>query len=351
MQELTGSQLQGEILSILEAGGDCRVGTFAITDGLQIGRAPDPYVEDHRMPPLPADINIGQLDTYLIPYIRGTLRAAGQLGYIAHNWATINRTHDVVVDVDVQFDRTQNNVGFHKDSRGHTVFVNLTYNNEGQIFGPEYYEDVLGDEGMERNLPAEVGRDLETRRAGTGADDVQETMMSILEKNARVSFSDPSIWHSTPQLARRGDPFPDPLNKDTGIEFLKSLYPDEYHESIMGFDEEVVIRTCNDLKPTWINYHSKENASSMTAEELEDKKQKQVHRPRSMSTYMEDYPDVRETMKAFRGLPRTFIRTWVRMIPRNLDFYGDQHTENDMWGAINESGHAEQEGLVNDLFN
>ena len=56
----------------------------------------------------------------IIVLVANTLGEAGQLQYLNKNSAAIRETHDIVVDVDWYLERTQSDVGFHKDSRGTT---------------------------------------------------------------------------------------------------------------------------------------------------------------------------------------------------------------------------------------
>jgi len=71
----------------------------------------------------------------ILDLVGGTLWDAKQLEYLDKNFDAIDPTHAIVIDVDWYLERTQSDVGFHKDSRGTTLFVNLTYSNEREMQG------------------------------------------------------------------------------------------------------------------------------------------------------------------------------------------------------------------------
>ena len=109
--------------------------------------------EEHGMPHVPEQLRSRIPQNEIRQLIIITLHDSGQTQYLLNeNNAGIFQTHDVIVDADCQFDRTVV-VGFHKDSRGTTAFVNPTFSNEQEISGAEYCEDVTSDPGMEERLP------------------------------------------------------------------------------------------------------------------------------------------------------------------------------------------------------
>lgn len=163
------------------------------------------------MTPWPADANAKALIDGTFPYItalvKGTLEDAGQLAYLNENFPQINLTHAIVVDVDWYCERTQSDVGFHKDSRATTLFVNLTYSNPNEMQGASTKLDREGQPQLERKLPKAVQEDLKSRREDYEKIKPHPEHGDLKEERigpyARLSFSDPSIWHSTPLLGHR----------------------------------------------------------------------------------------------------------------------------------------------------
>jgi hypothetical protein len=102
--------------------------------------------------------------TDIVDLVNATLRDAGQLKYLDDNSEEIRKTHAIIIDVDWYRERTQSDVGFHKDSRGTTLFVNLTYDNPRAMQGASTKLDREGQPQLEQTLPAEVRKDLRERR-------------------------------------------------------------------------------------------------------------------------------------------------------------------------------------------
>jgi hypothetical protein len=87
----------------------------------------DYHREPHGMPLWPkAKVKIDAYLADITLLVEATLKDAGQLEYLQRNFASITHTHNIIVDVDFYRDRTHSAVGFHKDSRGTTLFVNRT---------------------------------------------------------------------------------------------------------------------------------------------------------------------------------------------------------------------------------
>ncbi|MGC1303187.1 MAG: hypothetical protein WA840_12520 [Caulobacteraceae bacterium] len=153
---------------------------------------------------LSADERIKELRATVRENVNQTLFSAGQFQWIAANWGTISQTHDVYVDVDFYPNRMPDAGGrFHKDSVGETLFVNLTYNNSDPgLAAPEYIPDNQGHPPFEQGMPQAATDLIGQVRADGLADDAQIDGIDLPERG-RVSFLDPSIWHSTPYYGRR----------------------------------------------------------------------------------------------------------------------------------------------------
>jgi len=168
--------------------------------------------------------------------VRATLADAKQLQYLDKNFEAINKEHDIIVDVDWYRARTQSEVGFHKDSRGTTLFVNLTYDNPREMYGASTKPDLTRQKALEEKLPAEVQKDLAKRRESYGTPEPGHITEARVGPYARVSFSDPSIWHSTPLLGHRAERAPLPRDEPTLEAYLfRTGYPVYAYRGILNY--------------------------------------------------------------------------------------------------------------------
>lgn len=206
-KEITAEGLQRRLIDKLKEVGQVGFGYRLVSLSYRAGEFEKDerttHDEEHGMKPWPADIDDNLGDIKLL--VHSTLQAAGQLAYLDKNSEEIGKTHEVIVDVDWYRERTQSDVGFHKDSRGTTLFVNLTYDNALKMQGASTKPDLEGQAKLEEGLPDEVQKDLKARRLGyaqkgLASGDIKE---EEVDPYARISFSDPSVWHSTPLLGHR----------------------------------------------------------------------------------------------------------------------------------------------------
>ncbi len=221
-KEITAEGLQRRLIDKLEEVGEVGFGYRLVSLSYQAGEFEKDerttHDEEHGMKPWPAEIDDNLGDIKLL--VHSTLQAAGQLAYLEKNSEEISKTHEVIVDVDWYRERTQSDVGFHKDSRGTTLFVNLTYDNASKMQGASTKPDLEGQAKLEEGLPDEVQNDLKARRLGyaqkgLGSGDIKE---EEVDPYARISFSDPSIWHSTPLLGHRIEHEPTPTDDIETVE-------------------------------------------------------------------------------------------------------------------------------------
>lgn len=336
-KEITGTELQAWILAeakktadeypITEEGsgnilgrvGGYRLGTYEYIKGESLKRVKDPKPEPHGMPMYPAEKVNPKMDNIIEIFVLSTMSDAGQVNYINKNWDTISKTHTVVVDVDCQFDR-RGQVGFHKDSRGRTVFVNLTYTNEKEMQGPEYYEDLEGVKLLEEKLPDEVREDIKTRREKKRDEEGIHTIeTNRLKPHGRISFLDPSIWHSTPLMKHRGLLEPRwPVNKEDAIEMLRKEVSADYPWETLT-DEVLVGYLANDLypaRPTELSGHGIAEELKLPEEIRERKVKEEAARPRRLSIDLAEKKLTPDKLTEEEQTPRTFVRSWVRMIPK-----------------------------------
>lgn len=319
---ITGAQLQQEIIGLVkknDSPGGYRLGTFEFKPGALI-RILDPYPENHGMPKLPGDVDVENLDSRIKPLITGILTDAGQLTYLQQNWAAISKTHDVVIDVDCQFNRTQSSLGFHKDSRGNTLFFNLSFSNQAPMQGPDFYQDLIGSPELEWKLPEVVQGDIAERRDRERRIQHEAGGLGPIESPklaswGRVSLSDANIYHSTPKMGRRNQ-YP-PFHRATYIDLLveKFVAQGDFRAFFTGLsDQELINWLQNETEP-----YNRHNSESISLRGQEDAMRDAAsQRTRRLSTELKQGTTQQQDLDLQKVMPRTFIRTWVRTIPRPI---------------------------------
>lgn len=172
--------------------------------------------------PVPAGVAPGEgliIDQPLAEAIKinvmNTLRTSGQLAYIERN-NIINEEWRCVIDVDFYYQRPAKSIGFHKDTVGRSLFVNLNFNNAQEIMGPEYILNPPAidkhDQHIAPKLPTAFLDDLVSERQRLGVPG--EIMNTRIPAHGMLSFVDELIHHTTPFLGHRGLTFfPDELAK------------------------------------------------------------------------------------------------------------------------------------------
>lgn len=121
----------------------------------------------------------------------------------------------ILVEVHYIKARGKEMAGFHKDTRGQTLFVNLNYHAEDSsggydLVGPEYvinpppsttHDAVIGTEETEGTLPKAFMDDLRLTRRELGEPEKIKT--GIVKAYGYVAFVDEAIHHSTPYYGHR----------------------------------------------------------------------------------------------------------------------------------------------------
>jgi hypothetical protein len=326
-KELTRIDLQKKLMQALgkkgEGGFGYRLTNFLMTKPGVLKDIKPYAVEKHGMKDGSAFINSSDISQLLGEVVLSTLDAAGQLGYLIENWAAIDLTHHVLIDVDWYRERTQSDVGFHKDSRGTTLFVNLTYENQAEIQAAETQPDLEGQIELEKKLPDEVKKDLAARRQAEELTHNPDEPIPAerLGPSARLSFSDPSVWHSTPRLGHRIKES-DPVPKDRG-ELLKALNLIGIKQDLIAKDLKDIDENIKTIEQCWNEYKAlgdKYNAFGISDEldpqngdHLEDVTKT---RKRALSVNLDKDDTLSEKIQNEAAQPRTFIRTWVRLIKK-----------------------------------
>ncbi|MYM67106.1 hypothetical protein GTP45_09720 [Pseudoduganella sp. FT55W] len=347
--DISGAELQRRIIQTAQKlqgadTGGFRLGTINFEPGAPLTRIDDPQPEGHGMQPLPDDFDPARLDTLIRPLVKGTLQDSGQWTYLLKNWPEISRSHQVVIDVDCQFNRAQGALGFHKDSRGSTVFFNLTFSNAAPMQGPDFYQDHYGVEDLEWNLPPEVQSDIASRREQEIEEDDTSIHSPVLPAFGRVSLSDPNLYHSTPKLGHRTRP-PEHFERSELIDQLVQTYRHKgnFRNFFEGKSDEELLHY---VEP--YNLHNTE--SELLGQEAEEILRGEAElKQRRLSVDLTNDDTLQSALDEQAKLPRTFIRTWVRMVPKNI--MDQMSPYGDMWGdKNNEKGHREQADLLENLF-
>ncbi len=323
-KEIAGPDVQKIILEHVKIEGfegGSRICSYDMDREGNLTRSPERAgEEEHGMDVLP-DSHAGKIDNFVKVFVLSTLQAANQYQYIIENKEEIFKGHDVVVDVDCQFDR-RGQVGFHKDSRGTTAFVNLTFNNEEEMQGTEYYEDKDGDSGLEAQLPDEVKKDVGERREEQIIKSKKQKRIiegPTLPAHGRISFSDPNIYHSTPMMGRR-ESIKKGLDKNGMLEYLESIHAefslDFDKNKFEKMEKEELGDVCNEWETELYHGHNLEEASKQSEAKMASRAKRAKKRKRRLSMNIESGKTSQEFLDKQKQTPRTFIRTWVRFVPK-----------------------------------
>lgn len=139
--------------------------------------------------------------------IENTLRTmidAGQIAYLRKSGIP-NDDWKILIEVHYYRDRASEQLGFHKDTIGQTLFVNLNYNIDQEVVGPEYVLNPPRHEGhdeqIETSLPPGFVSDLKETREGLG--EPGKMMTGVVPAYGYVAFVDEAIHHATPLIGHR----------------------------------------------------------------------------------------------------------------------------------------------------
>ena len=136
-----------------------------------------------------------------------TMIRQGQIAYF-RGWSEYDHAcWQIIAEVHYYPSRDPNMNGFHKDTTGDTVFVNLNYFTDVVIQGPQFVANPPEieelQEAMKRKLPKVHRDDLELARQTAGKPTEIEAAGNV-NPFGGVAFSDQYIHHATPELFHRG---------------------------------------------------------------------------------------------------------------------------------------------------
>jgi hypothetical protein len=134
--------------------------------------------------------------------------------------------------------RDKNATGFHKDTQGETLFVNLNYHIDKQVIGPEYVVNPAPsrehDEAV--TLPEQFRADLNVTRQTLGEPTTIEA--KLVDPYSYVAFVDEAIHHGTPLYAHRsitGSELRQALEKRYPAAFADVKRGDERSSGVLGY--------------------------------------------------------------------------------------------------------------------
>ena len=142
-----------------------------------------------------------------------------------------NQDWKILVEVHYFRERDMAATGFHKDTLGETLFVNLNYHMDKKVIGPEYVVNPpvseQHDELLATRLPESFRKDLAVTRAKLG--DPTEYGSGMVDPYGYVGFVDEAVHHATPFYGHRWV---------TGLhlkQYLQERYPAAYKEAATAF--------------------------------------------------------------------------------------------------------------------
>ena len=162
-----------------------------------------------------------------------TMLDAGQFEYLRLAGLP-NKDWKILVEVHYIRARPKDMAGFHKDTQGQSIFVNLNYHVPGyRLRGPEYVlnpptseahdKQIYGTPGKKGTLPEEFTKDLTKTREALG-EPTRIASAGTVEELGYVAFVDEAVHHATPWFGGR---YVTPSEFEA---FLKRKYPAQLDE-------------------------------------------------------------------------------------------------------------------------
>jgi hypothetical protein len=175
----------------------------------------------------------GDLATGLIRHALLTMSHAHQLEYLRLS-GIVGKQWKIVVEIHYYRERDKQTHSFHKDTWGETLFVNLNYDADGPIPGPEYIlNPPLVEEHEQQiaaSLPSKFLEDLRWVRGQLPAP--TQINMCTIPANGYIAFVDEALHHMTPTPGGRT------VNGRVIESFLKKHHGDEtVADARAAFDE------------------------------------------------------------------------------------------------------------------
>ena len=270
---------------------------------------------------------------------------------------------------------------FHKDTGGNNLFVNLIFDNKNPLEATEWFVDVQEPSGKRAEwqktlLPEAHLKDLAALRRQlqeSGEYRIPKVNGGVLEgENIYVSWVDDLVWHATPSLNERiaytadaaieaytlisialkeGNTFPQGPVRIHPVELLATIADEPEsrlakwltteHKRIQDLDFELARTAWVALyEPNAVNFSRDvklrgekpwrmvgDVAQSISRDARLDKSDAKAptieETPAGLSMVRRanslDKSRLKEAAEANKEVPRSFIRTWVRVIPRTAE--------------------------------
>jgi hypothetical protein len=149
-------------------------------------------------------INKPKLVALLLTNTLATMIDAKQVEYLRLAGLP-NDEWKILVEIQYYRERPVSQTGFHKDTKGETLFVNLNYHMDGRVLGPEFVvnpeKSEAHDKLIKTTLPQQFLNDLNFTRENLAKPTEYGT--SIVNSYDYVAFVDEAIHHATPYYYNR----------------------------------------------------------------------------------------------------------------------------------------------------
>jgi ribosomal protein S18 acetylase RimI-like enzyme len=303
----------------------------------------------------------GELDSAtqsaLMQFVLDFMQSNKQLGYLQRQQWFLDGSYEVAIDVNFYPNRglAAGGLGVHKDTAGENLFVNLIFNNAGETPNTEWTEDTaLPDEVrfalLDKQLPPALLKQLLEAKAlvEQSSDEEKGTFRGGLSgANAFVSFVDELIWHSSPSREYRatydpwivftnfnripksettydamvvmsqtpGNPVHDAFGHDPR-NFTLAAWRDHYDKVLKPSREKLeALRAAiqnfdwpahKKMGATGMVLNDPQNLTNIPAPTMAQGRSRANSKPEMLKKVNEAAPP---------DAKRTFIRTWVRVVP------------------------------------
>jgi hypothetical protein len=270
-------------------------------------------------------------------------------------------------------------LGLHKDTGGDNIFVNLVFDNTSPTPGTEWTQDreIIDDpedfkrQVMQDRVPGEMLEEIDKAKGLLHQHDVpgkEEILGGVLPKYGYVSWVDELIWHATPNFKNRsvyapGDPRCGMLKELIGLNLTNEDYSNDDMDAPQLLDALVALseRPGSVLKSkikdiakmrlefslwqvwAWLQGHLDDHERQVLVKEIDgmmeardtkyysgrigtelDRDEGQslrlvrptgVSKRRRSNSDLKTQKEISEALDESGERPRSFIRTWVRVMP------------------------------------
>jgi hypothetical protein len=183
------------------------------------------------------------------------MKISGQWDYLVCNCQALkNEGWQIFVDVDFYYQRPSDAIGFHKDTVGRTLFVNLNFNNTAEMLGPELVVNPLPIEAHLNYISDKLPNFFKDHLLALYKSPQHSYIGATkVPPYGIVSFVDELVHHSTPYKEHRGISI-DQINQYiNNVSLTKEAYASAYGENPEKF--ELFLK----LPRTPDNFYSKEH--------------------------------------------------------------------------------------------